>query len=917
MSTGASPTGAETPSKQKPSLPRGPSKGAPGGRSGEAESYYGVSPGHPLTSSYMTPNGGIQNASVTGIGGGGGGGVSGNYNPAFQSTYPSPGVPYPAPTDMPFVPGSSVYNPVPVPQASPFHGNLSATPVGPSTPGDTHNIQDPQGESASYYGAPQTGTSVASSSGSTVQHQHTSSGFGHSLESTITDITNVVQGHPHNHNHNHNHNGPPPPLRQSVRKLWENIRAEERYAVGQFEIYSESIGVCSECFEPGSSAVQAPRKHHYGQRLTKNGWRTKSKTSRRVWFFRRKDSLTYSSSEGTSSESTTGMSDSDLSETIRERRISEKRLRREKKDLRRREQQELREKEGYTSRHRRGSSSSHTKISTTHSGGLLRGGDLDKSVESKSYYNPGYGADGLAHPTYYPGSSTHEKKQVSKSSGSVLGSWFGSTNRNRKHKRVSSQVSKASSNNSLQGEPLQFSTKSSGAAASSDALVYGRYSSSPSSLGSKKGWGFRLARKQQVGKGGKQGKGEKKKEQKGKKVKGKSSPSLSSGSRSSSSPSLDGLVYGRVYESHKGTSVDSASGKSKQSNVGSVSGSIKSAGSSVFEFGKVQRRRSWDDFGTPGSNGRPGSAVVGFDPTRHSSTGGSKTVTESFSASQVGSAAASNSSWWGSKTKKSDSNLVQAGSTTYSRTSSGWGWFGGRPAQKTRSMSMSSMESGVGMGDNVQDQYVSTTTGGGATRYSGIEASAAGAKSYSSTDMAGSIRKGKDNEIFMQRRNSESRIFTSTSGTGRKVKEEIWAHDPVRRERSPDRSSITTTGSRRRASSVDSYESDSRQPQTQYQKNSTQVSASTTTRTGFLGLFSGRSEGRREESKSDSKESGRRLVKTVELKGSKKEKTGSSATKDKRMVSTTYVVGTPGEEENTKLQKIHHMVCGSILLSSS
>lgn len=912
MSTGASPAGAETPSKQKPSteteafLPRELSKGAPGAPNGEAESYFGVSPGHPLTSSYMIPNGGIQNASVTGIGG-----VSGNYNPTFQSTYASPVVSYPAPTDMPFVPGSSVYNPVPVPQASPFHGNSSATLAGP---GNTHNLHDSQGESSPYYGAPQTGTSVASSSGSTVQHQHTSSGFSHSMESTITGITNVVQGHPHNHNHNHNHNGPPPPLRQSVRKLWENVRAEERYAVGQFEIYSEYIGVCSECFEPGSSAVQAPRKHHYGQRLTKNGWRTKSKTSRRVWFFRRKDSAISSSSDGTSSsESTASVSDSDLSDSTRKRRILEKRIRREKKELRRREQQEL--QEGYTgssSRHRRGSSSSHTKISTTRPAAGL--GDLDKSIEPKSYYNPGYDADGLAHPAYYPGSSTYEKKQVSKSSGSVLGSWFGSTNRNRKHKRVSSQVSRASSSNSLQSEPLQFSTKSSGAAASSDALVYGRYSSSPSSLGSKKGWGFRLARKEQVGKKGKKGKGEKKKAQKGKKVKGKSSPSLSSSSRSSSSPSLDGLVYGRVYDSRKGTSVDSASVKSKQSNVGSVSGSIKSAGSSVFEFGKMPRRRSWDDFGTPGSNGRPGSAAVGFDPTRHNSTGGSKTVTESFSASQVGSAAAGNSSWWGNKTKKSESNLVQAGSEGRSQSSGGWGWFGGsRPAQKTGSVSMSSMESSIRMGDNVRDQYVSSTTGDGATRYSGIEASAAGAKSYSSTDMASSIRKGKDNEIFMQRRNSESRILSSASATSKKVKEEIWTHDSVRRERSLDRSSITTTGSRRRASSADSYESDSRQPQMQYLKNSTQMSGSTTARTGFLGLFSGRSEGRREESKTDSKESGWRLVKTEELKGSKKEKTGSSAVKDKHMVSTTYVAR---EEENTKLQKIHPVVCESIFLSS-
>lgn len=892
--TGASPAGAETPSKQKQStsrtsaetfFSRGLSNDAPGKptdpRDG-ADGYCGVSPGHPLTSS---SNGGTHNASVMeGVLGG----VSGNYNPTFQSTYSNTGI---APTGMPFVPGSSPYNPTPVPQVSPFHitaGNSSvAEPAALATPGNTHNSQ---GESASYYSAPQTGTSVTSSSGSTVHPQHTSSGFGHSLESKITSITNAVQGHAHNHNHNHDHNGPPPPLRQSVRKLWENIRAEERYAIGQFEIYSESIGVCKGCFDPGSSPVQAPRTHHYGQRLTKNGWRARRKTSRRVWFFRRKDSSTYSPSEGTSSsESTASVSDSDLSDTTRKRRILEKHIRREKKELRRSEQQEFREREGYASRHRRGSGSSHTKISTTRSGaGLLHGGDLDKSKEHKPYYNPGY-ADGQAHPTFYSGPSTYEKKkQLSKSSGSVLGGLLGYTNRSRGHKRVSSRVSRTSSNTSLQGESIQFTTKSSGAAASSDALVYGRYSSSPNSLKSKKkGWLFGLVKKDQVS-----GKGERKKERGGK---GKSLSSSSSRSSSRSSPSSDGLAYGRFYDSRKGTSLDSISVRSKQSNAGSVSESVKSAGSSVFEFGRVQQRKSLDDYGTPGSISRPGSAVVGYDPTKRNLTAGSRTVTQSLSASR----------------------------SVAAPTPGGWGWFGGGSVEKPRSMSMSSMESGVGMGDNVRDQFVFPTTGGGATRHSGSEASIAGAKSYSSTNMTSDIRKGKENEIFMQRRNSESRILTSTSAEDKKVKErEVWIQDSGRRERSPDRFSIATTGSRRRASSTDSWESDSRQPRTEYQKSSTKKPTSTTTRTGFLGLFSGRSEGRREESKASSKEGGWMSAKPEELRGSKKEKTSSLTTKEERMIgenatsSTTYGAGTPKEEESTKLQKIYPMVCRLTFLGS-
>ena len=38
------------------------------------------------------------------------------------------------------------------------------------------------------------------------------------------------------------------------------------YAVGRYEEYTEYIGVCRYCFSPGSSARDAPRKHHYGRR---------------------------------------------------------------------------------------------------------------------------------------------------------------------------------------------------------------------------------------------------------------------------------------------------------------------------------------------------------------------------------------------------------------------------------------------------------------------------------------------------------------------------------------------------------------------------------------------------------------------------------------------------------------------------
>lgn len=911
-------------------LPRVLSNGAdPGKPNGtprnEAASYYGTSPAHPFSSSsYVPTNDNVYNAPVLGPG------APGNYSPPFQPAYASPGMAYTPPASVPFVPGTSSYNPTPVPQVSPFHIGPAGTPhavlAAPAAPavlvapGDSHTFE---GESASYYGAPQTGTSVTSSAGSAVHNQHVSSGFGQSLESTITGITNVVQGHPHSHNQNHN-GPPPPPLRQSVRKLWENIRAEERYAIGQYEIYSEFIGVCSGCFDPESSPVEAPRTHHYGQRLTKKGWRTKRKSSRRVWFFRRRSSGVSSPSNGSSSSSsgsTASASDSDMSDTTR-KRVLEKRIRREEKELTCREQRAQEGKTGAGSSRllSSGSSGSHIKTSVlSHSAtGVLRGGDLDKSKPSDTCYDPGYGPDGQAHPGYYGTASAYEKKQVSKSSG-VLGGFFGSSSRNQKHKRTSSQVSRNSGSTSPRTQPLQFSTGPSGEAANNDALVYGRYSSSPSSIGSNKGWFFKSGKKDKVDKGKKvKAQGKKKEDGKSKNNGKRSSSSSASSSGSISSPPPDGLAYGRVYDSRRGTSIDSASVKSKRSYVGSISESLKSVGSSGFEVTKMQRRKSWDDYGTPGPPGRSGSAAVGFSTSRRSSTGGSKTLVGASSTSPVSSPAATNSSWWGGKARKSDGYALQTGNGTRPVAAPApgrWfpgggrksgGWFGGSGAGRTtRSVSVSSVEGGVGAGDNFREQYVfSNTTGGGVTRHSGSEASTPGAKSlYSSTDLI-NIRRGKESETFMQRQNSESRVFASTSAVRDK---EVWIRDPIRRERSPDRSSITTAGSQRRASSADSWGSESRQAQ--FQESLAQKSVSTTTtRTGFMGLFSGRSEGgRKEESKSSSsRESVRKSVKTEESKGSKKD----------AILSTTSVAVTSKEEKPTKLQTVYPMVCRSSAVGS-
>ncbi|KAL9113635.1 MAG: hypothetical protein Q9227_002373 [Pyrenula ochraceoflavens] len=81
---------------------------------------------------------------------------------------------------------------------------------------------------------------------------------------------NPVYGHHHGGNgsqasflqHRHRHRGP-------LRRFVDFFKDPE--AVAQFEEYSEYVGVCSYCFDPHSSPRDAPRKHHYKQRLSGGG----------------------------------------------------------------------------------------------------------------------------------------------------------------------------------------------------------------------------------------------------------------------------------------------------------------------------------------------------------------------------------------------------------------------------------------------------------------------------------------------------------------------------------------------------------------------------------------------------------------------------------------------------------------------
>ncbi|CDM26974.1 hypothetical protein CBS147339_3410 [Penicillium roqueforti] len=51
-------------------------------------------------------------------------------------------------------------------------------------------------------------------------------------------------------------------------------------AVGRFEDYTESIGVCKYCFQPGTSSIDAPRKHHYYRNRRHSADRRSSGSSR-------------------------------------------------------------------------------------------------------------------------------------------------------------------------------------------------------------------------------------------------------------------------------------------------------------------------------------------------------------------------------------------------------------------------------------------------------------------------------------------------------------------------------------------------------------------------------------------------------------------------------------------------------------
>ena len=78
-------------------------------------------------------------------------------------------------------------------------------------------------------------------------------------------------GHPIAMVHRHHHSGP-------FSKFVDFFRDPE--GVAEFEEYTEYIGVCRGCFEPGSSPRDAPRKHHYRRKRSSEKLRSSTRVDK-------------------------------------------------------------------------------------------------------------------------------------------------------------------------------------------------------------------------------------------------------------------------------------------------------------------------------------------------------------------------------------------------------------------------------------------------------------------------------------------------------------------------------------------------------------------------------------------------------------------------------------------------------------
>ena len=549
-------------------------------------------------------------------------GITANTSSTSMSATTARPMPIPTPVAPHGLP--STYRPVPVPQVSPYTaGSLG----GASYSTLTHNNGL---HSLSHTTAGHLGHSSSSSSSHhhSLLHHHSSNGHGRQSSSS----TQVIGGGKNpfiasggsaslaTAQHQHTHHSRTA-FRGSLHEIWRSLKESEREQIGQFEAWAEVEGMCRHCFEPGSSAADAPRKHHVNER-----WDAK----RRVWVSRRSRSGLFggrrrrrsgSSSDGTSSSASSSDSSSEgagWSSATRKRKTIEHQIRHDRKIERRRRREERRSAtqsggliigaaamvgralgaSSSSSGIKQTSSSSSTKTlhtSSLNAGLHTSGGAAGKA--SSVFYDPGYGADGNPHPHYYveeeqaPRSrksqdGVYQNVKHSKSSTTLIGSiWGGSGRQKEKGKSRWVYHSKNSSRSSV------FSSPSS---SSDNGLAYG------SSVGSKSnsGGGFWGRKKKQ---------------------------------KAASVASSDALAYGDLYSSSPDGPWGSFSPK-KPAPI-SMAGSIKS---SIWGSKRNERRSSWDAVvdkrqqQNNGSSSRVGgnsdAAVMAGSAalTRYNSTGGTR-----------------------------------------------------------------------------------------------------------------------------------------------------------------------------------------------------------------------------------------------------------------------------------------------------
>ncbi|KAA8912311.1 hypothetical protein FN846DRAFT_323481 [Sphaerosporella brunnea] len=530
----------------------------------------------------------------------------------------------------------------------------------------------------------------------------------------------------------HHHHQKQPVLRRRLSQIWTSLQDSEREQIGQFEAWAEVEGMCATCFEPGSTAAEAPRKHWKPE----EGKRHRRRRSSSVFGLGRGKQTSSSSTGSSNSNSSSDSSTSDEKKKARRRAKKERRQKLKKTGMMAGAVIAVGKVFGVGSSGR--NSTTETKrVTSTEQVAILSGNAAVAGPSTSVFYDPGYGPDGTANPKFYSaGRKSHDgvyqNPKHSRSSTSIIGSIFSSVS--TKGKGKGKQHSRNSST----------SSSSSPASESSDSgLAYG---SSPVSPGSSRGGFFFRTKK-----------------------------------KSNSVGSSEGLAYGEIYStSPEKKSQDSFSQKSEKSFSGSLASSFgnvfrkKSRTSSSYEYAERQKSNQHAAeiagalLGTAiitKHNSHPGNARI--HSSRHSHTG-PLTRSRSTGALHGGTMRGlqhklSNSSgWYGSnsagsvRSSSSGSSWFEPGAAAHSReiekksleeqrkTSSGWFSWGrskSKSVEKSQSGKSRSRKTGfLGFGRSRSD----TSDG---SRSDGWESTGSRKKRSAQKRIGGSLRgtrKGKE-----------------------------------------------------------------------------------------------------------------------------------------------------------------------------